>query len=502
MLDFSTHHDDAAPHLLADDGRPARGPLRPARLVSARRRHDRRLAAHRFRAVDVAFAAVAALVVVRVDGGRPILATTVADVVPAVVTVWAASSVLAASGGYAFGRSERPRRHLARIVGSALVGVVVGVLGVLLLSSPGVDLVDVVVVGAVWAAGITLLHALWWTVVRRWRARELLTPNVVVVGATDHAEDLIEATIDGGEMNILGVFDDRLERSPLAVRGVPVLGSTDDLARHRVMPYVDLVVVAVDPSAAERVAQITDRLTMLPTPVALLLDDLDPSRRTAAIDRLSDASLAPLRSGGDDTRRAFVKRLTDLAIGTTALVLAAPVMAVIAVAIRRDSDGPVFFRQGRQGFGNEEISVWKFRTMHEDLGDPLGVRQVTSDDERVTRVGRVLRSTSLDELPQLFNVIRGEMSLVGPRPHAVGMKTGDVDSCELVRRYAHRHRIKPGMTGWAAIHGSRGPLHVAVDVQRRVALDVDYIERQSFWLDLSIMARTLPSMLGDRDAIR
>ena len=502
MLDFSRHPDHSAPDFLVDDERPTRGPLRPGRLVSARRRHDRRLAAHRFRAVDVLYAAVVALIFVRLASGQAILSATVAEMVPIAATLWSASSVLAAAGGYSFGRSERPIRHLARIVGSALVGTAVGLLGIVLLSSSGLGAVDVVAVGSSWAAGITVLHAIWWIVVRRWRSRDLLTPNVVVVGATDHAEDLIEATIDGGEMNILGVFDDRLERSPLAVHGVPVLGCTQDLVRHRVMPYVDLVVVAVDPSATERIGQITDRLTTLPTPVAMLVDDLDPSRRSAAIDRLSDASLAPLRSGGDDTRRAFVKRLTDLVIGTTALVLVSPVMAVIALAVRRDSDGPVFFRQGRQGFGNEEISVWKFRTMHADLGDPLGIRQVTSDDERVTRVGRFLRSTSLDELPQLFNVVLGEMSLVGPRPHAVGMKTGEVDSCELVRRYAHRHRIKPGMTGWAAIHGSRGPLHVAEDVQRRVALDVDYIDRQSFWLDLSIMVRTIPSMLGDSETIR
>ena len=129
-------------------------------------------------------------------------------------------------------------------------------------------------------------------------------------------------------------------------------------------------------------------------------------------------------------------------------------------------------------------------------------RQVTANDDRVTRVGRILRKTSLDELPQLLNVLRGEMSLVGPRPHAIGMKTGEVESARLVAEYAHRHRIKPGMTGWAAIHGSRGPLHAADDVQRRVALDVDYIERQSFWLDLWIMVMTVPSMLGDRHAVR
>ena len=170
--------------------------------------------------------------------------------------------------------------------------------------------------------------------------------------------------------------------------------------------------------------------------------------------------------------------------------------------VKLDSRGPVFFRQRRHGFNNEEIVVWKFRTMRVESTDARAERQVTANDARVTRVGRLLRSTSLDELPQLFNVIRGEMSLVGPRPHAIGMKTGDVESARLVAEYAHRHRMKPGMTGWAAIHGSRGPLHEVDDVQKRVALDVEYIARQSFWLDLWIMVMTVPSMFGDRQAVR
>ena len=144
----------------------------------------------------------------------------------------------------------------------------------------------------------------------------------------------------------------------------------------------------------------------------------------------------------------------------------------------------------------------KFRTMRQEATDAHAETQVTAGDPRVTRVGRILRKTSLDELPQLLNVLRDEMSLVGPRPHAVGMKTGELESAQLVAEYAHRHRMKPGMTGWAAINGSRGPLHLPSEVRRRVALDVDYIDRQSFWLDLKIMALTIPSFFGDHTAVR
>jgi lipopolysaccharide/colanic/teichoic acid biosynthesis glycosyltransferase len=135
--------------------------------------------------------------------------------------------------------------------------------------------------------------------------------------------------------------------------------------------------------------------------------------------------------------------------------------------------------------------------MRVEAADATASRQVSADDDRVTRVGRIIRRTSLDELPQILNVLKGEMSLVGPRPHAIGMKTGEVESARLVAEYAHRHRMKPGMTGWAAIKGSRGPVDTPELVKRRVALDVEYIERQSFWFDLYIIAMTIPCLLGD-----
>jgi len=176
-------------------------------------------------------------------------------------------------------------------------------------------------------------------------------------------------------------------------------------------------------------------------------------------------------------------------------------MAAIALAIKLDSPGPVFFRQRRHGFNSEEIQVWKFRSMRQGSGSGP-IQQVTSDDPRVTRVGRILRPMSLDELPQLFNVLTGEMSLVGPRPHAVGMKTGETVSAKLVAEYAHRNRMKPGITGWAAVNGSRGPVDTPELVRRRVALDIEYIERQSLLLDLIIMVRTIPCLLGDKLAVR
>ena len=196
------------------------------------------------------------------------------------------------------------------------------------------------------------------------------------------------------------------------------------------------------------------------------------------------------------------KRALDIVLSIAGLIALAPLMATVAVAIRLDSRGPIFFRQRRHGYMNEEIVVWKFRSMRVEASDYSAARQVSADDDRVTRVGRFIRKTSLDELPQIFNIISGEMSIVGPRPHAIGMLSGGAEASKLVESYAHRHRIKPGLTGWAAVNGSRGPVNTAEDVRRRVALDLDYVERQSFWMDIAIILRTVPCLLGDSGAVR
>lgn len=488
--------------VMVDDAQRRRGPMRPDQLVSARRRQDRRLSGHRFRAADTVFLVAVSVFLLQRMVDRSALETPLGEVLPVVAGLWSTWWLVRSLGLYRFGRSERVIAHFGGVALAAVAGA--GVASLLVWALPvgefaSTDTLELILICGV---GLVALHTAWWMLVARWRRLGLLTPNLVVVGATNHAEDLISSAMERRDMNILGIFDDRAERSPLALLGVPVLGTTESMLRHRVMPYVDLIVVTIDPTATVRVRQIMDRLSVLPNTVTLLFDDSMASRRAAAIDQLADAPLASLHPATDAARRAFAKRVQDLVIGVTAFVLAAPIMALIALAVRLDSPGPIFFRQRRHGFNNEEIVVWKFRTMRHEAADARAERQVSANDDRVTRVGRILRTTSLDELPQLLNVLVGDMSLVGPRPHAIGMKTGEFESEQLVADYAHRHRIKPGMTGWAAMNGSRGPLHEPADVARRVELDVAYIERQSIWLDLRIMAMTVPTVLGDRAGIR
>ena len=478
-----------------------RGPLRPAEMISARSRHGRRRGAHAFRIVDIAAVVASTGVTSAVALSGSLFATTVGSAIPYVVGATCVIWSLASLGGYHLSKHERLLPHLSRVV-FAVVLAAAGALASRTITPDDDPTVTAVAAWAVACAAVLIAsHLMWWLLVRRWRTTGRLTPNIVIVGATAHAEGLIGDALQRRDMHVLGIFDDRGERSPLAVLGVPVLGTTDDMLNHKIIPFVDLIVVAVDPTATARVRQITSRLAVLPNQITLVVDRTDDRGRATAIAHLADAPLAPLRPV-DEERRAFAKRMQDLIVGVPLAILAAPVVGLIALAVRLDSRGPVFFRQRRHGFNNEEIVVWKFRTMRHEAADQRAEQQVTANDSRVTRVGRLLRSASLDEIPQLINVLKGEMSLVGPRPHAIGMKTGEVESAKLVAEYAHRHRIKPGMTGWAAIKGSRGPLHAAVDVSRRVELDIDYIDRHSLWLDLWIMAVTVPGMLGDRATIR
>jgi polysaccharide biosynthesis protein PslA len=300
----------------------------------------------------------------------------------------------------------------------------------------------------------------------------------------------------------MGIFDDRLARAPRTIRHVEVLGDLDALMAWPYLPTVDRVIITVSSLAQARVRQLVDKLKAMPNKVVLTIDMQGFDADGTTIGWIGKLPVAYVSGAPEDARRAFWKRVQDVCIGTLALLLLSPIMVLVAIAIKLESRGPVFFRQTRHGFNNQPFKCWKFRSMRTDMTDHTAAQQVQRDDPRVTRVGRFIRKTSIDELPQLFNVLAGEMSLVGPRPHAIGMKTGNVESEKLVADYAHRHRIKPGMTGWAAINGSRGPVDTAQDVERRVELDIQYIDGANFWFDLWIMAMTVPSLLGDKQAIR
>lgn len=192
-------------------------------------------------------------------------------------------------------------------------------------------------------------------------------------------------------------------------------------------------------------------------------------------------------------RRAqlLVKRLFDIVMSALALIVLAPLLMVIAFLIRLDSPGPALFSQVRWGMNGRKIRVYKFRSMRADLCDVSGVNQTIRGDPRITKIGAVLRRTNIDELPQLFNVLRGDMSLVGPRCHAIGMLAAGVPYEDLVPDYHLRHSMRPGITGLAQMRGLRGPTDRPAKSRARVACDLYYVEHFSIWLDLRIIVGTL-----------
>lgn len=472
-----------------------RGPVKPveieaAPLRSVRRRWSPRVMKRLFQMGDCLALGLAALMTDQLVARGTAGVFLISALPLALMLVWALQDGL-----------PRPsQRYLLR----AATAAVAPALG-LLVSLPLAGLAPVplvtVTAWAVFASGLMMLtHLVWGLIVQRGQERGRLMANILIVGATPTAITLIERSWQDKTFRVLGVFDDREARVGREVLGIPVLGRARDLVGHELLPFVDHVLVTVPPTASARIAELVQQFAAVPNPIGLLLEPRQDAPEYAA-DRIADFSVAKI--AGDRPRGSVVaKRSMDLLVSGGALLLLAPALLLIAIAIKLDSPGPIFFRQRRHGYLNEEFWVWKFRSMRVEAQDDNARVQVRAADPRVTRVGRIIRSTSLDELPQLVNVLRGEMSLVGPRPHAIGMLAEGRDATSLVESYAHRHRIKPGLTGWAAVKGSRGPADSAAAIRRRVELDLEYIQNQSFWFDVQIILRTIPCLLGDRRSLR
>ena len=203
-----------------------------------------------------------------------------------------------------------------------------------------------------------------------------------------------------------------------------------------------------------------------------------------------DVPVAP-ESTAARARALLVKRAMDFVGALSGLVALAPLLVIVAVIIKLTDKGPVFFRQNRTGLNGDAFAVLKFRSMYHDRGDLSGVQQTTHNDSRVTPIGRFIRKTSIDELPQLFNVLAGDMSLVGPRPHVPGMLAAGVVYEQLAPHYSFRHTMRPGLTGWAQCNGLRGPTTERRKALSRVDHDVAYIQNFSIMLDIKILLRTL-----------
>jgi undecaprenyl-phosphate galactose phosphotransferase/putative colanic acid biosynthesis UDP-glucose lipid carrier transferase len=256
------------------------------------------------------------------------------------------------------------------------------------------------------------------------------------------------------------------------------------------------ILLALSWVAPRRCALICERLRALALPVYLVPDVNVDSILSQPTRQLGSAIAVEIQRAPLSRTELVIKRAIDLVLASAGLVIFLPLLLSTAAAIKLESRGPVIFRQRRRGFSGREFTIYKFRTMTV-LEDGLTVRQARPDDERATRVGRILRATSIDELPQLINVVRGDMSLVGPRPHALAH---DDEYCGLIETYAYRHHVKPGITGWAQVNGFRGETAELELMNQRVDLDLWYINNWSLWLDLRILLRTCVEIVRDPNA--
>lgn len=317
----------------------------------------------------------------------------------------------------------------------------------------------------------------------------LLVRRVAIVGAGSQADELILRMRSQTDpwVRIVGVFDDRNTRIGGRVAGTVILGDVNAIERFVRGGQVDEVVVALPWSAERRLVEIVERLRDLPISIFLGPDLVGYRFGKRPVEYWGKAHVLEVASAPLTSWSAVVKSIEDKILAGMSVLLLAPLMLVIALAIKLDSPGPILFRQKRYGFNNEIIIVKKFRTMHCRANREAPFTQATRFDPRVTRVGRFLRRTSLDELPQLFNVVEGNMSMVGPRPHPVELNE---KFAQLIGGYHGRHRVKPGITGWAQVNGHRGETETLDKMRTRVEFDVYYIENWMLGLDIWILFKT------------
>ena len=361
--------------------------------------------------------------------------------------------------------------------------------------------------GAFFVTGLTALIAVrkvLFYIVRKWTREGRLTRRTVIVGGGTPGERVINELRNQKDtgIEIIGWFDDRTgDRIAADCAGQPKLGSVDDLVEFGRRTRVDLVIFSLPISAENRILQMLKKLWVLPLDIRLAAHTNKLQFRPRSYSYIGKVPVIDVFDRPIADWDVVMKWLFDKIIGSVLLVLALPLLAFVAIAIKLDSRGPVLFKQKRYGFNNDLVEVYKFRSMYADAADASASKLVTKDDARVTRVGRVIRKASLDELPQLFNVVfKGNLSLVGPRPHAVNAKAEARLYAEAVDGYFARHRVKPGITGWAQINGWRGETDTQEKIQFRVEHDLYYIENWSVLLDLYILMRTPFALLKTENA--
>ena len=350
-------------------------------------------------------------------------------------------------------------------------------------------------------AFIAAAHRISIFAVRRLIERGYFHRNVAIYGAgpLGHRVSEFLSQNDYG-LNVVGIFDDPESSQERDIKSdSSVLGGLDDLVTLARVFSIDRIILAVPASSqanVERVNSVLDRLTQLPSEVHLCTDFASFNLQYPRVSYVGPLGLLELQSKPMGEWDRVSKTVVDYVGSLLALAFLAPLFALVAVAIKLESRGPVFFRQRRHGFNHQIINVLKFRTMTV-MEDGSEFKQARRNDRRVTRVGKFLRRMSIDELPQFWNVLRGEMSIVGPRPHALAHNE---QFFTVFKDYATRHKVKPGITGWAQINGCRGETDSEDKMRKRVDFDLQYIRDWTIWFDFSIIIRTAYIVLKGTNA--
>ena len=339
--------------------------------------------------------------------------------------------------------------------------------------------------------------------IRRWARNGTMERRAVIVGGGEPAKELIRTLEHQPEndIRICGIFDDRDERrSPSIIAGYPKLGNVAELVEFARLARIDMLIISLPLSAETRILTLLKKLWILPVDIRLAAHAKGLRFRPRSYSQVGSLPMLDIFDKPIADWDNVAKRIFDIFFSIVALVTLWPVLIGAAIAVKLSSPGPVIFKQKRHGFNNEIIEVYKFRSMYTHLSDPTAKAAVTKGDPRVTPVGRFIRKTSIDELPQFFNVLRGQLSLVGPRPHAIQAQSHDRKYVDVVEGYFARHRVKPGVTGWAQINGWRGEIDHDDKIRYRTEFDLHYIENWSLWLDLKILVLTPIRLLNTENA--
>ncbi|MDW9635746.1 undecaprenyl-phosphate glucose phosphotransferase [Sinorhizobium meliloti] len=339
--------------------------------------------------------------------------------------------------------------------------------------------------------------------IRHWSRNGTMERRAVIVGGGQPAKDLIREIEHqpDNDIRICGIFDDRDERrSPNVIAGYPKLGTVDELVEFARLARIDMLIISLPLTAEKRILALLRKLWVLPVDIRLAAHANNLRFRPRSYSHVGQVPMLDIFDKPIADWDSVAKRCFDIFFSLVALALLWPVMLAAAVAVKVTSPGPIIFKQHRHGFNNETIEVYKFRSMYTHMSDPTARNAVTKNDPRVTPLGRLLRKSSIDELPQFFNVLKGELSLVGPRPHAVLAQTKDRTYSDVVEGYFARHRVKPGVTGWAQINGWRGEIDNDEKIRFRTAFDLYYIENWSLLLDLKILILTPFRLLNTENA--